>query len=429
MRYFKNTSWMFAEQALRMIAGMFVGILVARYLGPEQFGIFSYALAFVAIFSSFAKLGLDTIVIRNLVNNPIRRDVYLGTAFWLKFIGALVTFAIIAVTSLFTNNDQITITYICIIACGIIFQSFEVVDFYFQSKVLSKYVSISKITQLLFSSLIKIFLVLSNADLFWFVIVSLIDQITLSISLYIAYKLQKDIVFINKFDFKTAKNFLYESWPLICSCIVYVIYSRIDQILIKEMLGVRDVGIYAASLRLSEVWFFIPVLITNSLFPAIVNAKKESEALYLLRLQRLYILLAWIAILIILPIYFFSNEIVVFLYGKEFSDSAIILKIHVVTLFFVFMWTGSAQFIIVESRFLFAFFRNALGLVVNVTSNMILIPKYGINGAAFSSLFGFIASSSVANLIYKPMRETFFMQLKALFIPVSYIRKIYEKRR
>ncbi|HYN55491.1 MAG TPA: oligosaccharide flippase family protein, partial [Methylotenera sp.] len=190
-RYFSNTSWMFGEQILRMIAGLLVGIWVARYLGPEQFGIFSYAIAFVSIFGVLAKLGLDGIMVRNLVTDPQKRDIYLGTAFWLKLFGAFITLGIMAFATLFTSNDHTTNLYIFIIASGIIFQSFEVVDFYFQSQVLSKFVSTCKIIQLVISSIAKIYLVITGADLFWFVVVTLIDQVTLALTLYIAYKSQK----------------------------------------------------------------------------------------------------------------------------------------------------------------------------------------------------------------------------------------------
>src|SRR4030067_2278792 len=156
-RYLFTTSWMFGEQVLRIIAGLFVGIYVARYLGPEQFGVYSYALAFVALFGAIAKLGLDSIVVRDLVNHPQEREVYLGTAFWLKLIGAILTMGLLAIAGQFTGNDATTKLYIFIIASGMIFQSFEWVVFYFQSKVLAKYVSIAKLIQLALSSVLKLY--------------------------------------------------------------------------------------------------------------------------------------------------------------------------------------------------------------------------------------------------------------------------------
>ena len=134
MKYFKNTSWLFAEKILRMVVGLFVGIWVARYLGPEQFGLFSYAQSFVGLFTAFATLGLDGIVVRELVKDKSRRDELIGSAFWLKLIGAFVVLIILAIAIHFTSNDSYTNYLVFIIASATIFQSFNVVDFYFQSK-------------------------------------------------------------------------------------------------------------------------------------------------------------------------------------------------------------------------------------------------------------------------------------------------------
>jgi len=208
-RYGANSAWLFAEQILRMIAGFLVGVWVARYLGPEKYGIFSYALAFVALFSGIAKLGLDGIVVRDLVKEPEKKEIYLGTSFWLKLIGGIITLSITIIiliiqtilishfslltphfspldTGFFTSTN----IYILIIASGIIFQSFEVVDFYYQAAVQAKYISIRKMIQLFLSSIIKIILVLTKANLIWFVLVTLFDAISLAIFSWWIYKSQ-----------------------------------------------------------------------------------------------------------------------------------------------------------------------------------------------------------------------------------------------
>lgn len=138
MRYFANTSWLFAEKVLRMIVGLFVGIWVARYLGPEQFGLFSYAQSFVALFAAIATLGLDGIVVRELVKDENRRDELIGTSFWLKLMGAIAVLLLLAIAINFTSNDHYTNVLVFIIASATIFQAFNVVDFYFQAQVLSK---------------------------------------------------------------------------------------------------------------------------------------------------------------------------------------------------------------------------------------------------------------------------------------------------
>jgi O-antigen/teichoic acid export membrane protein len=414
MRYFANTSWLFGEQMLRMASGLLVGIWVARYLGPEQFGVFSYAIAFVAIFGSVAKLGLDGIVVRELVNEPQKRDIYLGTAFWLKLIGALAMLAIIAFATLFTSNDHTTNLYIFIIASGIIFQSFEVVDFYFQSKVLSKFVSLSKMAQLLLSSLLKIYFVLTGADLFWFVVVSLIDQFTLAVALYIAYTYQKLGSFYRHFDLRIAKKLLKNSWPLIFSSLVVMIYMRIDQVMIKEMLGAKEVGLYSAAVRLSEVWYFIPMVITSSLFPAIFSAKKVSKELYYTRLQRLYTFMVWAAIAIALPITFLSDWLVTLLYGEVYRDAGQVLMIHIWTNVFVYLGVASGSWFVSENLQRFSFYRTFSGAVINVVLNLFLIPIYGIAGAAIATLVAQVMAAFVFDVFTIKTRKTFFMKLNTL---------------
>lgn len=420
--YAKNTIWMFLEQILRMIAGLFVGIWVARYLGPSQFGIFSYALAFTAIFSGIAKLGLDGIVIRELVKYPEKKDIYLGTAFWLKVIGGIITFGVMIIATKLTSNDLITNVYILIIASGIIFQSFEVIDFYFQSKVLSKFVSICKMIQLLLSSILKIYLVLSGAGLLWFVLVSLFDQISLAISLWLAYRSQKIGSFFRSFDLITGVGLLKDSWPLILSSLMVMIYMRVDQVMIKEMLGEREVGLYSAALKLSEVWYFVPMIITSSLFPAILSAKKQSQDLYYMRLQQLYDMLTLMSISIAVSMTFLSDWIVSLLYGAQFDRAGSVLMIHIWSGVFVFLGVARSCWVLSENLQMYSFIYLLVGLVVNIICNFMFIPIYGINGAALATLLAQCFGTLVAPFFLKKMRISFYMMINSLNLFSSIIR-------
>ena len=419
-RHFANISWMFVERILRLVAGLFVGIWVARYLEPTQFGMFSYAVAFTALFSSIAKLGLDVIVVRDLVREPNRRDIYLGTAFWLKLIGAIAMLFMIIVAMQFTSSDSATKLYVLIISSGAIFQAFEVVDFYFQSQVLSKFVSICKMTQLLISSMLKLYLMFIGADLFWFVLVSLIDQVTLAVSLYFAYRHQKIGNFFSSFDAVIAKQLLKDSWPLIFSGLVVMIYMRIDQLMIKEMLELSEVGIFSAAVTVSEIWYVIPTIITTSLFPSIVNAKKISQVMYLERLQKLSSSMTWLAILIALAMTFLSDLVIGFLYGEAYIRAGAVLSIHIWSAVFVFLGLSSGLFLTVENYTRKSLYRLTLGAFSNIILNFMLIPRYGINGAAMATLI----SQFVANFLYDffdpSLKPLVIIKMKALF-PLYYI--------
>lgn len=414
-RYFRNTSWMLGEKILRIVAELFVGLYVARYLGPEQFGVFSYAIAFVALFGAIAKLGLDGIVVRDLVNHPEKRDTYLGTAFWLKLIGAVLTLIALAIAVQFTSNDATTNLYIFIIGSGLIFQSFEVVDSYFQSKVLSKYGSIAKLIQLALSSGLKLYFIFIEADLFWFVLVSLIDQISLALSLAFVYWRQKIGSLFGPFDLSTAKAMLTNSWPLILASISIMVYMRIDQIMIKEMLGAREVGLYSAAVRISEAWYFVPVIMTTSLFPAIVNAKKTSEKLYHARLQRLYTTLMWMAIAVAVPMTFLSDWLITLLYGAAYKDAGQVLMIHIWAGVFVSIGVASGSWFISENLQRYTFYRTSLGAIINVILNLILIPIFGLIGAATATVIAQSVAALFFDVLNKRTRIVFYMKLKTLY--------------
>ena len=414
-RYASNTSWMFGEQILRIIAGVLVGIWVARYLGPQKFGGFSYALAFVAIFSGIAKLGLDAVVVRNLVNNPANRDLYLGTAFWLKLIAAILTLLFIVLSAIYSLNDSTTNLYILIIASGLIFQSFEVVDFYFQSKVLSKFVSISKITQLFLSSLLKIYFVFTGADLFWFVLVSLLDQITLAISLGFAYKSQKCGGFYRYFDIEVAKALLGDSWALWVSSFFTLFLLNINRILLNSILGAQAVGIFSAAVNLATAFTFITIVVTNSLSPAIISAKNRSAALYNERLFNLFRLLLVLSIGLSVVIFFLADYLIQILYGTNYSEAAAVLKVYVWSIVFVFLGNGSWQWYINENMLHLSVVRLFVGAVSAYVLGYLFIYRYGIVGAAISTIISNLIAFYVGNLFLKKTRPLFIIQSNAFF--------------
>lgn len=414
-RYAANTSWMLAEQMLRIVAGLLVGIWVARYLGPEQFGLFSYVLAFTAIFAGIAKLGLDGILVRELINHPQGRDAYLGTAFWLKVIGAFVVMAIMAAVVPFTSNDSTTNLYIFIIAAGLVFQSFEVVEFYFQSQVLAKVVSICKVIQLALSSVIKIYLVLTQADLFWFVCVTVFDTVSLAVGYFFAYKIRGNVSFLRSFKWRVAKQLLKDSWPLILSSVVVMIYMRIDQIMIKEMLGDYDVGIYSAAVKLSEAWYFLPTLITASLFPAILNAKKISEDLYYERLQNLYTFMVVLTLLVAIPTTFFADWFIKFLYGSAYDGAGSILMLHIWAGIFVGLGVARSGWVLSQNLQVYSMMYLLLGAVFNVLLNCHFISSFGAVGAAMSTLLSQFLVVMIFPLFFTKTRLMALMMFKALF--------------
>lgn len=413
-RYFTNTAWLFLEQVFRLIAGVFVGIYVARYLGPEKFGIFSYVLVFVGIFGIISKLGLDSIIVRSLVNYSNRADLYLGTAFWLKFAAGILTLGVIGIAVQVIPNDLKTNLYIFIIASGLLFQQFEVVDFYFQSKALSKYVAVLKIIQLVISCILKFYLIFIHAGLFWFFLASLVDQVLLALSyVFVAWQ-QRIGIFFKQFKFPMAKEMLSDSWPLLCSGIAIMVYMRIDQIMIKEMLGVKQVGLYSAAVRISESWYFVPSTIATSLFPAILNAKQKSEELYLSMLRQLYNLMAKMAFIVAILMTFFSRFIITLLYGQEFEGASDVLAVHIWTGVFVALGAVRGKWLVSENLQIMSAKTMSIGALMNIALNIVLIPRYGIIGAAIGTVISYVFAVYFSLFFYKNTRDHFYLLSRVL---------------
>ena len=424
MKYFKNTSWLFAEKILRMVVGLFVGIWVARYLGPEQFGLFSYAQSFVGLFAIIATLGLNSIIVRELVKDEYDKNTLIGTAFFMMLAAALFVILLLVIAVNFTSNDAFTNLLIFIIASATIFQSFNVIDFYFQSKVMSKYVVYSNVISLFISSFIKIFLILNEAPLIYFALAVLFDNIVLALGFIYFYKKHNENLKSWKFDKKIAISLLKDSSPLIIAGVINSIYMKVDQVMIKEILGVTEVGYYSAAVKLSESWFAIGVIICNSLFPAIVNAKKISEKLYYQRIQNLFLFLIIISYALSISVYFLSDYIILFLYGKEFMKASPVLAIHIFSAIFVYLGVSSGRWLIAENKTKLDLYRNILAMSANVVLNMFFIKKFGIIGAAYASLIAYIISFYLFDIFRKDTRKIFILKTQSLILGRKNERRI-----
>ena len=415
MKYFKNTSWLFAEKILRMVVGLLVGIWVARYLGPDKFGLLSFAHSFVGLFTIFATLGLDEVVVRELVKDESRRDSLVGTTFWLKLFGAFLVLLVLAFAINFTSNDVDTHILVFIIASATIFQSFNIVDFYFQSKILGKFVAYANFISLFISTIVKIALILSHASLLAFAWVVLFDSFVLACG-FIYFFLKHSTFRIKYLIFhkSTAIDLLKDSWPLIFSGGVLMIQARIDQVMIKEMLGSLEVGYYSVAMRLIEAVAFIPMLLKSSLYPSIQSAKIQSKALYQDRLLNFYRLNFLFFLVLAIPIFIFAEPIIVLLFGIEYQPAGVLLALLSIRLFFANMGVARATYIVTENLMKFSMFTMILGTIVNIYLNYVLIPYYGSRGAIVATIVSFFTTIYLVDIFYSKTRHNVILQVKSI---------------
>lgn len=410
-----NIGWLSFDRILRFGGGLIVGVWIARYLGPEQFGLFSFATAFVGIFGAIAGLGLQDIVVRDIVRDPSSKDETLGTAAVLQFTGGLIAYGLILGTIFWLRpDDGLAKALVAILGSMMLFKASEVVVYWFESQVLSKYTVLAQNGSLLVFAAIKVGLILNNAPLIAFAWATMAEAALVASLLCIALHLRGIRLWKLRVSSVRAKTLMKEGFPLLLSSIGIMIYMRTDQIMLGQMLGDEAVGIYSAAVRISELWYFIPMIIVASVFPAILEAKKRSEEQYYQRLQHLYDLMAWLSVGVALPMTFLSRPIVTLLFGETFAASGAVLAIHIWASVFVFLGVASVKWFLAENRQILSFQRTMFGVVVNIVLNLLLIPAYGPIGAACATVAAQFSVGIVFDALQKETRRMFVMKILAL---------------
>lgn len=412
-RYFTNTVWLLAEKGLRIVDAFFIGIWLARYLGPDDFGILSYAESFVYLFAAFAALGLDQIVVRELVKDSSKRDEILGTTLGLRLIGFVVMFAGIVFVTRLLDNTAIKNTMVMVIALTIFFQSIRGVDFYFQSKVLSKYTVISNFVAVGVLSIVKVILILSEAPLIYFAYALVLEWILISIGYIISYVYHKKSFLKWRFKWSIAKSLLKKSWFLIIGSVAAALYMKIDQVMIDEILDERSVGLYSVAVKMTSIWIFVTVAITQSVFPSLVSMRKKDKGLFLKRLQQLYDVLIKIAVVVSILYMIFASYFVPLLFGSEYTESSPILVLYIWSIVFVFLSNGSWGYYLNENLEKFSSIRLVIGAIVNISLNVFFIEWYGLIGAAYATLISYAISGYFVNALFKKTRINFYLQTRA----------------
>ncbi len=420
-----NTGWLLVLRVLRLLFAFFVGIWVARYMGPERYGTFSYALAFVVLFGPLSQLGLDGVVVREVVNDPNRKDEILGTTFFLRLAGAFVCFLTVLVAiSLIRPGDRLSLALVGIISFGIIFTAFEAIDIWFQSRIEAKYAVYAKSAGLILANMVKIPLIITGAGLVAFAWVSALEVAVGALGLVIVYRYRGYFIRAWRFSMARAKSLLAISWPMILSGALAMIYLRIDQVMLREMVSDEAVGVYSTAVRISEVWYFIPIVAVKSIFPELVKSRDLGREIYMERLQSLYDFLAWTAMPVVLFLTLFAGRIIVLLYGEPFAGGGVILAILIWSSPFIFLREAYGRWLVNEEMTKFYIIAHGSGALLNVSLNLALIPAYQGTGAAVATVVSYAAGGYLASFLHPRTRPAGVMMTKALIAPVFRLRRL-----
>jgi PST family polysaccharide transporter len=408
-----NTGWLMADRLLRMGVGLFVSVWVARYLGPARFGSLNFALSYVALFASLMTLGLDGIVVREIVRDSSEAPRILGSALALRLGGSVVAI-LVCVTSarLLEPHDPQALILVLIVSTTLTFQAFDTIDSYFQSQVRSKLTVWAKNAAFLVVAVARVILIHREAPVWAFAVAGVAEFALGAIGLLIAYRATGGNILRWLPQRQMAVDLLKQGWPLMLSGMAIMIYMRIDTVMLKLMQGDAAAGMYAAATRISEVWYFIPTAIVTSVSPAIMRSKGDPP-LYYRRLRHLFSVMILTSLTIGSVIALTSHWIVVRLYSHSYNNAGPVLAVHIWASIFVFLGVAQGPWDISENLLNLALYRTTAGAIANILLNLYLIPHYSALGAAAATVISYAISSFFANVFSPRTRPIFFLQLKA----------------
>ncbi|HKQ58830.1 MAG TPA: flippase [Candidatus Eisenbacteria bacterium] len=412
-----NTGWLAGDRLVRMILSVLVGAWVARYLGPADYGALSFALAWVALFMGFGALAHERIVVRELVEHPEREPETLGSATALRFAGGLVAIAaaIVGVWMLRPGDHEALV--LVAIAAGAMVQPFAMIELWYQARVRARQVAPAMIVAALLSAGLKVALILARAPLVAFAWAFLAEGLITGVLVALVYETREHGLATWRTRMATCRALLRDSWPLVLSGAMILVYMRIDQVMLRQMASPAELGAYAAAVKLVEGWYFLPTAVVASLFPSIVQARQQDDALFLARLQKLYGLMAAAAYAVAIPTTLLAPWIVRVLYGPGYAAAAPMLAVLVWSLVFTNLGIARGAFLTSMNWTRPYLMTVALGGAVNVALNLVLIPRWGGMGAVVATLIAYGVATLGSCFAYRPLFRTGRMLARAMLFP------------
>ncbi|MBR1548792.1 MAG: flippase [Prevotella sp.] len=424
----RNLFWAVAGKIVNLLGGLLVGIIVARYLGPEQYGLMNYVISYVFLFQTFALFGLDSIEIREEAKGHIPYQTVIGTAFWLKAVFGI-CFIIIAVsTSWLMEANSYTTLLVAIYSLSIVLNSTIVIRNYFTSIVQNEYVVKAEISRTVIGIFIKLALLMTNASLTLFVTAYMFDFVLLGTGYIAAYRYKVGALREWHFDKECAKYLLHESFPLLLTNAAVIIYQRIDQVMIGNMIDKSSVGYFSVAARFTEVLIFLPMILAQTITPILVKARERNMEEYKSKAQQFMDISFWLSLAVSAVVSMLAYWLIRYTFGTAYLPAVAILQVMAFKAASVALSNTAGAMLITEGLQRYAILRDGFGCIVCVLLNYLLLPRYGIMAAAFVSIASNIAAGYLADAIVPAYRHLFVCQTKTLLLgwkEVIHVKQIF----
>lgn len=414
----ENFLWLAADKVIRLLTGLIVGLLVARYLEPAGFGRLAYATAAVALLMPLAELGLDALVRRKLIDAPAEAAHWLGVVWRLRLGAGLALYLLLMMWIALGPQDGLDGQLMLILGLGLMQPAGMAPELWLQSNLKARRAVVMSWTALSGGAGLRLALIWNGAGLTAFAWAGIAEGFGACLLSWWAGRLcGMPRLEWGRFwpkDFRL----LAESWPLLLAGVTVMLYMRIDMIMLRNMTDERTVGIYAACVRLSEIWYFIPSVLAASVLPTLLRNRKSGEGDYARAMQGYYDLSAALAYGTALLTTLVATPLVRLAYGQEYIAAAPVLAWHAWAAVFVFLGVARTQFLVNENLSRFHLLSTGAGAGCNILLNYWLIPAHGALGAAWATLVSYALAAWGATWLHPKARMNGAMQTRALLVPV-----------
>lgn len=424
-RYGNNLFWLFSEKAVRFLAGFSIGIYVARQLGPEQYGALSYAISLATIFGALSSLGLDSLVVRELVKKPEQRNQLLGSALFLRLLAFPLLFFSFCSFLFLTSS----VTPLVLIICGGYFlQAFQVFELYYQSQLDGKSLALSQVIALILVSILRFTGAFLHLPLVFFAWCEVFYMAFTILCYMLFYSMGHKGLFNLRWNRSIVIFYCRNAWPLLLSGLAIIIYMRIDQIIVKLMLSDYDLGIYSVAERIVELFYFIPAAISTTLFPAIVHARQQSSRNFRYKLAAYFCCMFYLGLILTLAISAVGYLIILF-YGARYAPSYPLLLVYVWRIFFLSCGMPASAYVVAKNLQVYSLYLSCLGAATNILLNLFLISRFGVAGTAWAAVITAAFLVFVFPCFLKKMRFLPFFYFKSLnpMLFLKYYRFFFRK--
>ncbi len=412
----ENLAWSVLGKVVSLLSGLIVGIIVARYLGPERYGLMNYVISYVFLFQTIAVFGLNSIEVREEARGQKDFNTIIGTAFWIKIILGLICSALSVATSWIMDGDMETTLLVAIYSLTIIFNAFSVIRNYFMAIVENKYVVKSEISRTCISIILKLVLLWLKAPLVWFVAAYMSDYIFLASGYWVSYRHRVGSISLWRFDQQYALFLLKESYPLLITSAAVIIYQRIDQVMIGQMIDKESVGYFSVAARFVEIIIYVPMMLAQTITPVLVKIRESSESAYVSKGQQFMNISLWTTLLTSALVALLAYWVVLYTFGAKYMAAVPILQVMAFKGASVALSNTAGSMLVAEGLQRYAFYRDIMGCVVCVVLNYLLLPRYGVVAAAWIAIASNLFAGYFADAFIPAYRHLFVRQTRAILV-------------